>query len=71
MRIQFIPPNERAWLQVYQHGGSMPLFVGQPYQTGAGLGSIFRGLLKFLMPAAKSAGKAIGREALSTGAKFD
>ena len=44
-----------------------PVFVGSSYQRGHGLGSLFRGLLRFVVPIAKSAGKTLGREALKAG----
>jgi len=50
-----------------QVGGAPAAFRGYPYQRGSGLGSIFKGLLRFVLPFAKQAGQAIGREALSTG----
>ncbi len=51
-----------------QLGGSPIVFRGYPYQRGSGLGSIFKGLLRMVLPLAKQAGKAIGKEALVTGA---
>ena len=42
-------------------------FVGDPYQRGAGLGSLFRGLLRSVKPLAKSALKAVGKSAINTG----
>ncbi len=48
-----------------QSGGG---FTGYHYQRGGlGLGSLFSGLLKTVLPVAKSAGKAIAKQALSTG----
>jgi hypothetical protein len=41
-----------------------------PYQRGAGLGSVFRGIFRALLPIAKTAGKSIGRQALATGAQI-
>ena len=65
MRVQFQPPS------VSQLGGaSFPVYRGLPYQRGAGLGSIFRGILRFVLPFAKSAGKTVGREALRSGASI-
>ena len=42
-------------------------FVGQPYQRGAGLGSIFSGLFRAVAPLAKSALKTVGDTAAKTG----
>jgi hypothetical protein len=54
-------------MQAMQSGAG---FVGMPYQRGAGLGSFFRGVFRALLPMAKSAGKTLGRQALSTGAQI-
>jgi hypothetical protein len=59
-----VPFNERS----IQSGGTMPHFAGYAHQRGAGLGSVFKTLWRFAMPFAKSAGKAIGRQALKSGA---
>ena len=37
------------------------------YQCGHGLGSLFKGLLRYVVLIAKSTGKSIGREALKAG----
>ena len=63
MRVQFHPPSASQLGR-----GAFPVYRGLPYQRGAGLGSIFRGILCFVLPFAKSAGKSIGREALRSGA---
>ena len=61
-------PNKVNWLALihaaddkpHQYGGSSYTpFVGLPYQRGAGIGSIFRSLLRFLIPIGREAGKAI------------
>ncbi|KAH7697971.1 hypothetical protein AAVH_34939 [Aphelenchoides avenae] len=49
--------------------GGAAYFEGFPYQRGAGIGSIFGGLFRFLLPMLKTAGKEIGREGLSVGAR--
>jgi len=79
MRATYIPANEKFWIAVItrqqrtQFGGSGG-FTGIRYQRGAGLGSFFASLFRSLLPAAKSIGKsavkAIGKKALSTGAKI-
>ena len=72
MRVTYTEVPERFWTQYYaqqsrQHGAG---FIGSPYQRGGGLGSLFRGIFRALLPVAKSAGKAIGKQALSTGAEI-
>ncbi len=71
MRIQFNPQTEAFWRGHYtQKGGAIKPFQGFPYQRGSGLGSIFRSLLRAVLPVAKSAGKAIGKQALRSGIGF-
>jgi len=50
-------------------GGAYSVFAGLPYQRGAGVGSLFRSLLHYLIPIGREAGLAIGRQGLVTGAK--
>ena len=57
-------PNSAAAGQL---GGSIVGFRGNPYQRGRGLGSFFTRLFRGLLPIAKSAAKAVGKEALRTG----
>ena len=64
MRVRYVPITEKEWSLHIQRGG----FVGVPYQRGAGLGSIFRAIFRAILPVARSAGKAVGRKALSAGA---
>lgn len=68
MRVLFIPQNDKHWAQYYTRQQTGRGFDGVPYQRGGGLGNIFRGLFRFLLPVAKTAGKAVGRQALRTGA---
>lgn len=69
MRQTYIPDSDRVWTQHYlrQSGAG---FVGIPYQRGSGLGSFFRGIFRALMPIVKSAGKSIGKQALTAGANI-
>ncbi len=60
MRVAFNPNAVK-----YQ---SQAVFQGLPYQRGGGIGNVFRGLLRALLPVAKTAGKALGKQALRTGA---
>jgi len=69
MRVDYYPESEQFWLAIIedqqQIGGG---FRGQPYQRGLGLGSFFSSLFRSFLPMGKAAAKAIGRQALSTGA---
>lgn len=49
--------------------GGGAYFVGYPYQRGGGLGSVFRSIFRFLLPALKQVGAELGREGLATGAR--
>ena len=53
--------------QAIQAGHGASFFQGKMYQRGHGLGNIFRGIFKFLMPMAKSVAKTVGKQALHTG----
>jgi hypothetical protein len=72
MRVAYVPVTEREWTHHYgeQAKQSGAGFTGMQYQRGAGLGSFFRGVFRALLPIAKSAGKRIGKQALSTGAQI-
>ena len=53
-------------------GGSAagyPIFTGLAYQRGAGIGSVFRSLFRFLLPIGRQAGVAIGRQGLESGSR--
>lgn len=47
-------------------GANYPIFRGVPYQRGAGIGSVFKSILRFLVPLGKEAGAAIGRQGLES-----
>ncbi len=72
MRKPYVPVSDEAWLSYYQNQTKQrgSGFVGTAYQRGAGVGSIFSGLFRALLPLAKSAGKAIGKQALRSGAEI-
>ena len=53
-----------------QAGGSLPYFAGAQYQRGHGLGSLFGGLLRSVMPLLKRGAVALGRGALKTGVRI-
>ncbi|MCP4125017.1 MAG: hypothetical protein GY751_25015 [Bacteroidetes bacterium] len=59
MRVAFNPNNIQY--QVYS---------GLPYQRGTGIGNVFRGLIRYLLPVAKTVGKSLGKQALRTGAQI-
>lgn len=70
MRTIYVAPSDKVWASFYSRNQKGEGFVGLPYQRGGGLGSIFRGIFRALLPIAKSAGKTIGRQALRTGAEI-
>jgi len=70
MHVIFDPDSVdwSAHFEQMQTGGSA-YFSGTPYQRGAGIGSIFGSLFRYLMPMLKTFGKEIGREGLSVGSR--
>ena len=52
---------------VNQAGSGLPVFHGREYQRGYGIGSVFSGLSKLVMPLIKSGAKALGKQALQSG----
>jgi len=59
-----------------QFGGSVTgpnahygAFSGMPYQRGAGIGSVFRSLWRFLIPLGREAGREIGKQGLVSGVR--
>ena len=70
-------PNSVTLDEFFQsgYGVSSTYFQGVARQRGygfrgAGIGSIFRSLLRMIIPLAKSAGKSVGKEALATSARI-
>lgn len=61
--------TRRAYENYYagQVGGSLPVFYGARMQRGHGLGSIFGGLFRSVLPLIKRFAPALGRKALQTG----
>ena len=51
-----------------QVGTGLTVFKGRRVQKGYGIGGFFSGLLKRAMPILKTAGKAVGKQLLNTGA---
>ena len=70
MKTIYVAPSDKVWASFYSRNQKGEGFGGLPYQRGGGLGSIFRGIFRALLPIAKSAGKTIGRQALRTGAEI-
>lgn len=72
MHIDF-DPSGVDWTAFANHGGSViqyggyDVFHGIPFQRGAGVGSVFRSLFRYLMPIGKQIGATVGREGLETG----
>ena len=52
---------------INQAGSGLPGFQGTRYQRGAGLGSMFSGLLRAVAPLLKSGAKKIGKTLLKKG----
>lgn len=55
-----------------QWGAGAPgysVFTGMPYQRGAGVGAVFRTLMRYLLPIGRQMVGAIGREGLETGSR--
>lgn len=57
---------------LHQHGHGIPIVFRGPYQTGAGIGNVFRSLYRLAIPLLKSdvvkkAGKSLGQQAIRTG----
>ncbi len=72
MHTAFIPQTNEFWRKYFAQSGkgAISVFQGQRYQRGSGIGSIFKGLLRFILPIAKSAGQTLGKQALKTGARI-
>ncbi|KAL3116358.1 hypothetical protein niasHT_002441 [Heterodera trifolii] len=49
-----------------QYGG-YNIYRGLPYQRGAGVGAVFRSLMRYLLPIGKQIGSAIGRQGMESG----
>lgn len=70
MHVIFDPDSVdwSAHFREMQTGGNA-YFSGTPYQRGAGIGSVFGSLFRYLIPMLKTFGKEIGREGLSVGSR--
>ncbi len=59
------PSTEKQWEHFFQQGAG---FHGLQFQRGGfGLGSMLSGILRKVLPIAKSAGKSLAKQALGTG----
>ncbi len=68
MRVPFNPQTHEFWKAHYaQKGAGSAPFKGYSFQRGSGIGNVFSGLLRTILPIAKSAGKAVGKQALRSG----
>ncbi|KAL3084275.1 hypothetical protein niasHS_009763 [Heterodera schachtii] len=47
--------------------GGYNIYRGLPYQRGAGVGAVFRSLMRYLLPIGKQIGSAIGRQGMKSG----
>ncbi|KAL3112324.1 hypothetical protein niasHT_012429 [Heterodera trifolii] len=47
--------------------GGYNIYRGLPYQRGAGVGALFRSLMRYLLPIGKQIGSAIGRQGMESG----
>ncbi|KAL3119384.1 hypothetical protein niasHT_003992 [Heterodera trifolii] len=47
--------------------GGYNIYRGLPYQRGAGVGAVFRSLMRYLLPIGKQIGSAIGRQGMESG----
>jgi hypothetical protein len=64
--------DKRSFENYYlnQCGNGLPVFQGTRMQRGSGIGSIFAGLFRSVMPLLKRIAPVIGRRALLTGANI-
>ena len=68
MHVVYVPMSDKVWLAHLQSGNGLGMYAGERFQRGYGLGAIFGPLLRSIVPIAKSVGKAVGKQALRTGA---
>lgn len=67
MRCVYQPETEAFWLSQYMKGGGMEAFSGIPYQRGTGIGSIFKSLIRFILPFAKKMAPSVASEVMAMG----
>jgi hypothetical protein len=69
-RLCFQQQQQQPSTVMYGGGGAFVAFRGMPYQRGAGVGAIFRSLLRYLMPLGREVASSIGRQGLESGANI-
>lgn len=70
MRVEYIPRENWDAFYSKQAGHGLPGFEGSAFQRGGGLGNFLGRLFRFIIPVAKKVGKAVGKQALASGADF-
>lgn len=73
MRAVYIPNEDWDYFyqgQAAQSGHGIPGFAGAAYQRGGGIGNFLGRLFRFILPVAKTAAKAVGKQALASGAEI-
>lgn len=67
--MRLIPLDDEFTHKHYKQNGNgtIPIFSGDKYQTGFGLGSIFGSILKAALPVVKEGVKSLGKTAVKTG----
>ena len=75
MRCEYIPEDQEFWEEFLMQGYGMNAYSGIPYQRGAGLGGLFRGLFRVAapifrraLPFLKNVGLDLGKRAVEAGA---
>ena len=65
MRINYLPPSTEEYMNCLQVGGGVPVYSGSVLQRGYGIGGLFRGLARGLIPLLPKIGKTIAKTALT------
>ena len=69
-RVEYVPRENWDAFYSRQAGHGLPGFEGTAFQRGGGLGNFLGRLFRFIIPVAKKVGKAVGKQALASGADF-
>ena len=70
MRAVYVPRENWDSFYSKQVGQGLPGFEGVAFQRGGGLGNFLGRLFRFILPVAKKVGKAVGKQALASGAEI-